>query len=1052
MDEFLSSRPGNSPTRPWGPLLVALVLGALVTVLWWSLEQREQNTLRDRIRDEVFFHVSHLESELGSRIPSLQRMAWRWEMRGGTPREEFLADAGSYVEDLPGFQALAWVDEGFVIRWVVPQTTNEKIANLSLAFEDLRRQALEQARTSRTLVMTPPLDLVRGGKGFLILFPLEVRGKFDGVLLAVVRYGEWLDHVFNITDHHPMPEHFRAQVLVDGERVYRQEGWTELGEASWGAESAVNLLGHHFIVQVRPTPAYFAAHRTVLPRIVAWSGFLLATLVGLIVLLLQNISQSAQKLRRAKTSLEEEMRQREGAQIALQSAVSRLDLATQAGGIGVWTQDLETRDLSWNDQMFSLFGIPSEEPPSVEAWRRTIDPEDRASLDRLRGDAVAKVGSFHTEIRISHPGGGVRHLGIAARMERNAGGASGALIGVCWDLTALKETEHRLRRQADMQKILMDVSSRCINIPLDEVPQAIQNALGRMGAFVGADRAYVFEYDFSRQTVPNTYTWCAPDVPCPISELRNLALEDFSSWVATHRQGEAVTVTDVGTLPPGEWRRHLESRHIGSLIAIPMLSGDDLRGFVGFESPERRTSYADQDLALFGLFTQIIVSIQRRTQAEMALRQSEEQVRLLLNSTAEAIFGVDLDGRCTFANPSCLRMLGYNTVEDLLGENMHTRTRHAAQGGEPLSEEACRIHQTFSQGAEVHVEEETFGRSDGSLFPVEYWSYPQWVEGRVVGAVVTFLDISERKQAAEALARERQRLAHILESTNAGTWEWHVPTGEVVFNERWAEMVGYTLEDLAPSSIATWGELGHPDDLRRSNELLEKHFQKEVPYYESEMRLRHRDGRWIWVLDRGKVVSWTAEGSPLRMFGTHQDITERKVAEERIRHLANHDALTDLPNLLLARDRLAMALGAARRHHHRVAVMFVDLDGFKGVNDTFGHDAGDEVLRSVARSLRSCLRETDTAARVGGDEFLLVVRELGMPEHAAIIAEKVLRALAPPIPVPGGEATVGASVGIALYPDHGTDDETLIKEADDAMYRVKSAGKNGYRFAESSKG
>jgi PAS domain S-box-containing protein len=143
----------------------------------------------------------------------------------------------------------------------------------------------------------------------------------------------------------------------------------------------------------------------------------------------------------------------------------------------------------------------------------------------------------------------------------------------------------------------------------------------------------------------------------------------------------------------------------------------------------------------------------------------------------------------------------------------------------------------------------------------------------------------ERKLMEDALILERQRLASIIKSTNVGTWEWNVQTGETVFNERWAEILGYKLEEISPVSIDTWMRFAHPDDLKASDELLEKHFRGELDYYEFEARMKHKDDRWVWVFDRGKVTSWTEDGKPLMMFGTHQDITERKQADEKIKSL-----------------------------------------------------------------------------------------------------------------------------------------------------------------------
>ena len=311
-----------------------------------------------------------------------------------------------------------------------------------------------------------------------------------------------------------------------------------------------------------------------------------------------------------------------------------------------------------------------------------------------------------------------------------------------------------------------------------------------------------------------------------------------------------------------------------------------------------------------------------------------------------------------------------------------------------------------------------------------------------IGSVV------QQKKAAEALVQERQRLAFILEGTHVGTWEWNVQTGETVFNSRWAEHLGYRLEELTPVSVETWKSLTHPDDLKKAYRALKRHFSGENQYYECELRLRHKQGHWIWILDRGKVSVWTEEGAPLMMFGTHMDITEKKQAESRIQHLANHDALTGLPSLRLARDRINVALESAHRQHKSFAVLFFDLDGFKEINDQFGHDAGDFLLQTTADRLLECVRKSDTVARIGGDEFILLLSEIKTPADVQAIAEKVIDAVQQPVEFEHHILRVKASIGIALYPDHGHTTKALIKQADIAMYAVKNSGKNGYRFAD----
>jgi diguanylate cyclase (GGDEF)-like protein/PAS domain S-box-containing protein len=354
-----------------------------------------------------------------------------------------------------------------------------------------------------------------------------------------------------------------------------------------------------------------------------------------------------------------------------------------------------------------------------------------------------------------------------------------------------------------------------------------------------------------------------------------------------------------------------------------------------------------------------------------------------------------------------------------------------------------RISDVVAAGRDVEGEEVLM--ADGRVLLVDF--IPILIDGKQSGRLWQHRDITERKRTEALLAAEKQRLAYILESTDVGTWEWNVQTGEAIFDERWADIIGYRLAELAPVSIDTWFKFVHPDDLAMLRTLLERHFSKELPYHVSEIRMRHKDGSWVWTLDRGKVTTWSADGRPLMMHGTHRDITERKVSEEKILHLATHDVLTGLPSLRLAKDRIAMALGLARRNDDLAAVMFVDLDNFKAVNDSLGHDAGDYVLTIVADRLLSCVRETDTVARIGGDEFLIIATALHSVANAGEIAEKVISVLSQPVNVHGQQVIVGASIGIALYPHNGDDMDYLIKLADQAMYKIKNSGGNSYGFA-----
>ena len=322
------------------------------------------------------------------------------------------------------------------------------------------------------------------------------------------------------------------------------------------------------------------------------------------------------------------------------------------------------------------------------------------------------------------------------------------------------------------------------------------------------------------------------------------------------------------------------------------------------------------------------------------------------------------------------------------------------------------------------------------------------LSGLLAGLV--FLLVSGRSRA-EAVARtmtedlslEKARLSAILEGTRVGTWEWNIQTGETVFNEEWANIVGYKLEELEPISIVTWASLTHPDDLQKSDKLLKQYFAGETPFYEYEARMRHKDGHWIWVLDRGKVGKWDEAGKPLIMYGTHQDITRARLELETYHHGAHHDILTNLPNRALLSDRISQALALAEREKTQVALLFMDLDGFKSVNDDHGHDAGDVVLQKVARRVLQSMRASDTLARVGGDEFVALLQGIGNEQEALKMANLFISEVRRPIHLPNGcEARISMSVGIAIYPQHGVTGELLSERADQAMYQVKKRSKS----------
>ena len=278
-------------------------------------------------------------------------------------------------------------------------------------------------------------------------------------------------------------------------------------------------------------------------------------------------------------------------------------------------------------------------------------------------------------------------------------------------------------------------------------------------------------------------------------------------------------------------------------------------------------------------------------------KQAEARVRLLLDSTAEAIYGLDLRGNCTFCNPACLQVLGYGDEADLLGRNMHDLIHHTHSDGTHYPMTQCRIYEAFQKGEGTHVDDEVLWRADGSRFSAEYWSYPVRQDGGVIGSVVTFLDITERKRIEEAVSESEERFRLTLDAVSDGGWDWNLATGEVRYSDRWLESLGYKRDGVSPD-ISFWESIVHPDDMPHVMEVLNAHFDGRTPYYQCECRLRTASGKYRWNLDRGRVVARDAAGKPLRMVGADADISERKrmemdlrVSEQRFRAMFEQAAV-----------------------------------------------------------------------------------------------------------------------------------------------------------------
>jgi diguanylate cyclase (GGDEF)-like protein/PAS domain S-box-containing protein len=425
------------------------------------------------------------------------------------------------------------------------------------------------------------------------------------------------------------------------------------------------------------------------------------------------------------------------------------------------------------------------------------------------------------------------------------------------------------------------------------------------------------------------------------------------------------------------------------------------------------------------LLYSIVHDITERKRAELALQQSEEKYRVIFDYAPVGIYQSTRDGRLVTANATLARMLGYDSIEELLTRNLERDVYYDSAQRDEL------LHR-FEPYAYANSVELRWRRKDGS---------PLWVQLNAHGirsshGTLYFegfvYDITERKRAEELL--REQSAAMTASMDGIGILDERLEFTYV--NDSLGKLFGFEHQSLIGRSLC---DLYEP--------------QEQVRFITSIVPQVHERGRWRGEATglRGDGVNFPQEISLTAISGggmvcVVRDITERTYAEEQIKHLAYHDALTTLPNRLLFKDRLTVALSHAQREGTHLAVLFLDLDRFKVINDSLGHNIGDQLLQAVAARVQACVRESDTVARLGGDEFTVLLPHQHRSEDAAPVAMKIIEAVRYPFHIEGREFFITTSIGISLFPEDGTDAESLIKNADTAMYQAKEVGRDNYQL------
>jgi diguanylate cyclase (GGDEF)-like protein/PAS domain S-box-containing protein len=437
----------------------------------------------------------------------------------------------------------------------------------------------------------------------------------------------------------------------------------------------------------------------------------------------------------------------------------------------------------------------------------------------------------------------------------------------------------------------------------------------------------------------------------------------------------------------------------------------------------------------------IDVNIADRKKAAHALRASEAFLRTIIDEIPDPLVLKDQNGDFLLGNQAVARL--YNTTpEAMVG-------KHDGDFGVPQEmADAFRksVQGIMAKGATQVVVEDSRDAATGEIRHYRSIKKPfKNVDGQNQ-ILVLAQDITDVIRAQQQVTESEQRLRHVMEITREGIWDWHVPTGKVLHNRQWYETLMYG-EGEVLENVDTFVALIHPDDRATVNQRINDLIAGTNADYRSEHRLLRKDGQAIWVQDRGRVVERDAQGQPLRVVGSFTDISFQKEHQNYLERIAHYDTLTGLPNRALLADRMYQAMVQSQRRDQQLAVAYLDLDGFKAINDRYGHTTGDHLLSALAAQFKAMMREGDTIARLGGDEFVAVFVDLQDVRDSVALITRLLEVAARPILLEGLSLSVSASIGVSFYPQaEDTDADQLLRQADQAMYSAKLAGKNRYHL------
>jgi len=696
---------------------------------------------------------------------------------------------------------------------------------------------------------------------------------------------------------------------------------------------------------------------------------------------------------------------------ALALSQQRLLESQQIAQLGHWDWDIINNTLFWSDEHYRLCGVaPGTITPGYEVFLDFIHPDDRDKWVATVNDAFSK-NNYNMDHRIVLANGEVRYVHGQGQVYYDDTNQPLRMIGTIQDISERKYLENALTAITHLSSS-MNIVEYCRSCV-----ENIVRIYNTPYAFIG-----IFSDD-SKQRIKTQAVWANGQFVDNFEyELKGTPCADVLD-----RKAELIA-RDAARLYPEDTM--LVDMSVESYFGAPMISASGHKmGIIAVLdiNPMEIISWTEPVL---DLFAQRIASYIEGKQASEKIASSEAELRNIFHNMQDTFYRTDNEGRVIKISDSVEQLLGYK-IDDLIGMKI---------GDFYIDPDRRQVFLEQLDKGNGSVQDFSAGlrRKDGSVaWVATNAQYYKDSSGNILGVEGVTRDMCQHYEAElqmRKMSSALEQTADLVMVTDAqGRVEYVNPSFERTTGYRREDVLGKTPQFLKSGKQSEsfyrnlWDTILSGEvffdvmvNCKKSGDL----------YYEEKSITPIRN-------DQGEITSFVATG---------RDITERMENEERLSFMAHHDALTKLPNRILFMDRLKQSLAHARRYTKKVAVLFIDLDRFKNINDTLGHETGDLMLTQVADRLRKNIRQEDTIARLGGDEFAVLLTDIETEQCATVLAKKILQSLEAPLELNQRELFISASIGVSLFPNDGEDAGTLLKNADIAMYRAKDLGKNNHQF------